>query len=206
MTRFPAIILAGGRSSRMGGGDKGLLALNGKPIIGHVIDRLARQCQPLLLSANGDPQHWARFGLPILPDDLPDRPGPLAGILAGLDWAAGQGHDAIVSAAADTPFLPDDLVARLATGRGPEGLALAATRTRQGLVNEHPTFGLWPVSIRARLRARLMQGQRRVRDLARVHGATLVIWDESAGYPFFNINTPDDLHQARAHAQGFDCP
>ncbi|SNT68603.1 molybdenum cofactor guanylyltransferase [Paracoccus seriniphilus] len=197
MAVFPAIILAGGRSSRMGGGDKGLLPLRGRPMIAHVIDRLTPQCAALALSANGDAQRFAEFGLPVLPDSLPDRPGPLAGILVGLDWAAAQGHAAIVSAAADTPFLPRDLVARLAAATPSGGIALATSTDGSGQIHEHPTFGMWPTALRDELRARLLRGERRVRDLARAHQARHVSWHGDGVDPFFNINTPQDLMLAQ---------
>ena len=107
------VILAGGLATRMGGGDKGLLALGDRPLLAHVIDRLAPQVAGLALNANGDPARFAGFGLPVLGDSIAGFPGPLAGVLAGLDWAAGQGTECIVTAAADTPFFPRDLVARL---------------------------------------------------------------------------------------------
>ncbi|HHX88424.1 MAG TPA: molybdenum cofactor guanylyltransferase, partial [Paracoccus sp.] len=122
------VILAGGRATRMGGGDKGLRQVAGRRLLDHVIDRLGPQVAGLAINANGDPARLAGFGLPVLPDSLPDHPGPLAGVLAGMDWAAGQGARAIVTAAADTPFFPPDLVARLQAAAGPSGLALAASR------------------------------------------------------------------------------
>ena len=119
MAEIPGIILAGGRATRMGGGDKGLKLVGGRRLIDHVIARLAPQCGPLALNANGDPARFIDLGLPVLPDSLPDHPGPLAGVLAGLDWACEQGGEAIVTAAADTPFFPTDLVARLRAAAGP---------------------------------------------------------------------------------------
>ena len=199
------IILAGGQGSRMqdGGADKALLSLAGRPLLAHAIARLAPQTAGLALSANGDPARFRGFDVPVLADTVPGYPGPLAGILAGLDWAvaqhaSGRGAMAVVSVAVDTPFFPHDLVARLAAF--PQG-ALAASAT--GL---HPTFALWPVSLRAALRAALAAGQRKVSAFAAAQGMARV---EFAGAPrecgphpipgpdpFFNINTAADLEQA----------
>ena len=132
MSSVPGVILAGGLATRMGGGDKGLKVVAGKRLLDHVIARLVPQCGPLAINANGDPARFAEFGLPVLADSLPDYPGPLAGVLAGLDWAAGLGAEAIVTVAADTPFFPADLVARLQAAAGPSGLALAASPDETG--------------------------------------------------------------------------
>ena len=195
--RLPGVILAGGRAKRMGGGDKGLRLLGGQTLIAHVIARLAPQCGPLAINANGDPARLAGFGLPVLPDSLPDYPGPLAGVLAGLDWAAGLGAEAIVTAAADTPFLPLDLVARLSEAALPRGLALAASPDASGTLQRHPTFGLWPVALRHDLRAALNGGVRKVVTWTDRHQAATAIFDAAPIDPFFNVNTPDDL--ALAH-------
>ena len=202
------VILAGGRATRMGGGDKGLLALGDRTVLDHVIDRLAPQVAAMALSANGDPARFARFGLPVLADPLPDFPGPLAGVLAGLDWAAAKGVETIVTVAADTPFFPRDLVARLqgvAEGQA-HPLVLAATprgegeRTksmRGGGLIRHPTFGLWPVALRDDLRAALTEGLRKVVMWTEPHGGREAVFDDP-GEPFFNVNTPADLDAARA--------
>ncbi|MCZ0960610.1 molybdenum cofactor guanylyltransferase MobA [Paracoccus benzoatiresistens] len=195
MTLPPAIILAGGRATRMGGGDKCLLDLDGRPMLAGIIARLSPQCAPLALNANGDPGRFAGFGLPVLPDSLPDFPGPLAGILAGMDWAASLGAGAVISVAGDTPFFPRDLAERLGAQGG--GIVLAASRDGGGRVTDHPTFGQWPVALRDELRAFLVSGQRRVRGFAMAHSATLAVWDTGAVDPFFNINTPGDLERAR---------
>ncbi|WP_085817462.1 molybdenum cofactor guanylyltransferase MobA [Roseovarius halotolerans] len=208
MIQPPGVILAGGRASRMGGGDKGLLPLGGQTILDHVIERLEPQVAGMALNANGDPARLSRFALPILPDSIAGHPGPLAGVLAGLDWAAGQGAETIVTVAADTPFFPCDLVARLLLAA--EGmthpLALAATprpegestrsMTRSGLLR-HPTFGLWPVALRDDLRAALAGGLRKVALWADTHDARLALFD-TPGDPFFNVNTPEDLALAQA--------
>lgn len=195
------VILAGGMATRMGGGDKGLLSLGRATILARVIERLGPQVAGLALNANGDPARFAGFGLPVLPDTAPDRPGPLAGVLAGLDWAAAQGAETIVTAAADTPFFPCDLVPRLllaAEGMGAP-LALAATpHPRKGLLR-HPTFGLWPVSLRDDLRAALVAGTRKVVLWTDGHGGREAVFAADRGLdPFFNVNTPEDLAQAQA--------
>lgn len=197
MTAPLGVILAGGRATRMGGGDKGLLSLAGRPILTHVVERLSPQVADLALNANGDPARFGGFGLPVLPDSLPDRPGPLAGVLAGLDWAAGQGADAIVTAAADTPFFPADLVPRLLlAAEGMEApLALAASET-----GRQPTFGLWPVALRDDLRAALTGGLRKIVQWTDQHGGRLATFPGAEPDPFFNINTPDDLAQAERWA------
>lgn len=191
----PAVILAGGRSSRMGGGDKVLLDLNGKTLLDHVIARLRAQAGPLALSANGDPARFAGFGLPVLADSLPDFPGPLAGILAGMDWAAGLGADRVLVAAGDTPFLPLDLAEKLREAAGASGLALAADRESDGKLRFHPTFGLWPVYLRHALHAALLAGDRRIRAFTAQHGAGTALFDADPA-AFFNINTPEDLSRA----------
>jgi len=196
MTDIPGVILAGGRATRMGGGDKGLRLLAGRPLLAHVIDRLAPQCGGLAINANGDPARLAGFGLPVLPDSLPDHPGPLAGVLAGLDWAATLGLPAIVSAAADTPFLPRDLAARLHASAGPSGLALAASPDEGGRLRQHPTFGLWPVALRHDLRQALQGGLRKIVLWTGAHGAGTAAFDSAPFDPFFNINTPEDLATA----------
>ncbi|HRO13919.1 MAG TPA: molybdenum cofactor guanylyltransferase MobA [Paracoccus sp. (in: a-proteobacteria)] len=182
------IVLAGGLSRRMGGGDKALLDLGGRPMIAHVVDRLG--CARAI-SANGDPARFADFGLPVLADSLPDRPGPLAGVLAGMDWAAAQGFARIVTAAADTPFFPRDLAARLTQGAAPVVLACHDGR-------DHPVFAAWDVALRDDLRANLLAGGRRLTEFADRHGAQRVAF--TGPEPFFNVNTPEDLARARAVA------
>ncbi|WP_114965346.1 molybdenum cofactor guanylyltransferase MobA [Alkalilacustris brevis] len=191
--RLPGVILAGGLASRMGGGDKGLRRIGERRLIDHVIARLSAQCAPLAINANGDPARLAEFGLPVLPDSLADHPGPLAGVLAGLDWAAGLGARAIVTAAADTPFLPPDLVARLQAAAGPSGLALAGSRDADGKLWRHPTFGLWPVALREDLREALTGGLRKIVLWTDRHGAGLAEFPAQPFDPFFNVNTPDDI-------------
>ena len=199
MTRPNGLILAGGRATRMGGGDKGRLVVGGVSLIGRVVAALGPQVDALALSANGDPERWVDLGLPVLADADPDRPGPLAGVLAGLDWAAGTGCPNVVTAAADTPFLPHDLVTRLLEAAAPSGLALAATDAG-GRVRAQPTFGLWPVALREDLRDALAGGTRKILDWTDRHGAGLAVFDAAGGDPFFNVNTPEDLAAAEAMA------
>ena len=196
MSNPPGIILAGGKATRMGGGDKGLRVVAGKRLLDRVIERLGPQCEALAINANGDPARFAGFGLPVLPDSLPDHPGPLAGVLAGLDWAAGFGAEAIVTVAADTPFFPADLVARLRAAAGPSGLALAASRDESGKLWQHPTFGLWPVALRDDLRAALEGGLRKIVLWTERHEAGIAEFPSDPFDPFFNINTPEDIAEA----------
>jgi len=198
MTAPPGVILAGGRATRMGGGDKCLREVAGRRLIDHVIKRLAPQVAGLAINANGDPARWSGLKLQVLPDSLPDHPGPLAGVLAGLDWAAEQGSAAIVTCAADTPFFPADLVARLQAGTGPSGLCLAASPDETGLLQRHPTFGLWPVTLRDDLRAALTGGLRKIVLWTDSHGAGTAVFDSQPFDPFFNVNTPEDLARAEA--------
>jgi molybdopterin-guanine dinucleotide biosynthesis protein A len=193
------VILAGGLAMRMGGGDKALLRLDDATFLDHVIARLAPQVAALALSANGDPARFARFGLPVLQDSLPGFQGPLAGVLAGLDWAARQGAESVVTAAADTPFLPEDLVPRLLLAAEEAGAALALAATAQG---RHPTFGLWPVALREDLRRALIDGTRKITEWADRHGAATAVFPDTPVDPFFNVNTPEDLARAREMANG----
>lgn len=194
------VILAGGQATRMGGGDKGLLRLGGQTLLARVIDRLAPQVAGLALNANGDPTRFARTGLPVLADSIPGFAGPLAGVLAGLDWAAGKGADAIVTAAADTPFFPGDLVPQLLlSGEGMDNpLVLAATPDPARGSIRHPTFGLWPVALRDDLREALQGGLRKVVIWTEQHGGREALFPVTTFDPFFNVNTPDDLARAEA--------
>jgi len=197
MTRPLGVILAGGLSRRMGGGDKGLLPLAGKPLLQHAIDRLRPQVAGLVLNANGDPARFADFGLPVVADTIEGFAGPLAGVLAGMDYAADHGFDRIVTAAADTPFFPADLVARLAAATDAKTpLAMAATTDPERGVSRHPTFALWPVGLRDDLRAALTGGVRKVIAWTDRHGCANVTFEGGAIDPFFNVNTPDDMARA----------
>ncbi len=193
------VILAGGRARRMGGGDKGLRLLGDRPLLAHVIDRLRPQVARLALNANGDPARFPALGLPVLPDAPPVDAGPLAGVLAGMDWAAGQGFAFVVTAACDTPFFPATLAADLATARTALGapIAVAATCDEGGHTTPHPTFGLWSTALRDDLRAALDAGLRRMQDWTARHPCAHAIYP-NAGAPFLNVNTPDDLAAAEA--------
>lgn len=200
------VILAGGLATRMGGGDKGLLQVGGQSLLAHVIDRLRPQVAGLALNANGDLSRFDDLRLPVLPDSIPGFAGPLAGVLAGLDWAAEQGADAIVAAAADTPFFPEDLVERLqsATRGQTHPLVLATTPRGDGeslksggnRVNRHPTFGLWPVALRDDLRVALNDGLRKVVLWTDKHDGREALFPVEGFDPFFNVNTPEDLQRA----------
>lgn len=185
------VILAGGRASRMGGGDKGLLPLGQGTILSHVLDRFAPQVADVALNANGDPARFADLGLPVVADRIAGFAGPLSGVLAGLDWAVAQGGDHIVTVAADTPFLPCDLVPRLilAAQKAQVPIALAATPG-----GRHPTCGLWPVTLRDDLHTALQAGLRKVVAWTDRHGSATAAFPDDAA--FFNVNTPDDLATA----------
>ena len=194
------VILAGGRSTRMGGGDKGLLRLGNATLLAHVIERLAPQVAGLALNANGDAARFAQYDLPVLPDSIDGFAGPLAGVLAGLDWAAQQGADTIVTAAADTPFFPGDLVPRLllASEGMTHPLALATTPdAKRGRVR-HPTFGVWPVAWRDDLRDALRAGLRKVVLWTEQHEGREALFPVTTFDPFFNVNTPEDLKHAES--------
>lgn len=190
----------------MGGGDKALLQLGGETLLTRVIRRLSHQVGGMMLNANGDPARFAAYGLPVRADSMPDHPGPLAGVLAGLDWAAAQGATHIVTVAADTPLFPEDLVARLVAAarekRAP--IALAATPDPKRGMNRHPTFGLWPVDLREDLRAALAGGMRKIVLWTDAHGAAAAMFEVDPYDPFYNLNAPEDMIQA-AELLGVDC-
>ena len=194
------VILAGGLASRMGGGDKGLLELGGVSLLARVVARLAPQVDALVLNANGDPARFAGFGLPVIADSVAGHPGPLAGVLAGLDHAAAQGFGHIVTAAADTPFFPRDLARGLACAAAEAGtpIALAATPDPARGRVRHPTFGYWPVALREDLRAALAGGLRKVVLWTDRHGAAEALFATEPVDPFFNVNTPGDMARAEA--------
>ncbi len=192
--RIFGVILAGGAGRRMGGVDKATLRLAGRSLVSHAVDRLEPQVERLAISANGDPARLSALGLPVLADA--QSQGPLSGVLAALDWAAPFGATAVVTAAVDTPFFPGDLVPRLIMASDPSGIALA----RSG-GNDHPTFGLWPVTLRDDLRVFLASGVKAsVRAFADARGAARADFPDDGS--FLNLNTPEDLSRAEALIRG----
>jgi molybdenum cofactor guanylyltransferase len=192
----PGVLLAGGLARRMGGGDKPMRQIAGRTILERVIARLQPQCDGLILNANGDPARFANFGLPVIADNVGNFPGPLAGILAALDWAAAVRPEVkwMLSAAADCPFLPRDLVARLHRARTDENAELAVAASDG---QSHPVIGLWRVDLREQLRhALVVEDIRKIdRWTARYRLAT-VEWPVNELDPFFNANTMDDIAAA----------
>jgi len=192
----PGVILAGGLARRMGGGDKPLHEIGGRTILARVVARLEPQCACLMINANGDPRRFASFGLPVVGDSVNGFPGPLAGILAGLDWAAANWPNAaaILTAPGDCPFLPHDLVQRLgqALKADDADVAVAASGGRT-----HPAIGLWSVPLRNALRqALVVEGLRKVSEWTARVRLTTVAWPAEPLDPFFNANTLDDLAEA----------
>jgi molybdenum cofactor guanylyltransferase len=193
--KIAGVILAGGLARRMGGGDKGLRLLAGRPLLAWVIERARPQVAALAVNANGDPGRLARLGLPVVEDSVPGFAGPLAGVLAGLDWAAETvpGATHVASFATDAPFLPRDLVARLgaAIDAGVE-LACAASGGQA-----HPVFGLWPVALRHDLRRAVAEeGVRKVDQWTGRYRLARVAFAADPFDPFFNANRPEDLAEA----------
>jgi molybdopterin-guanine dinucleotide biosynthesis protein A len=193
---IPGVLLAGGLARRMGGGDKPMRQIGGRIILERVIARLEPQCDGLILNANGDPARFARFGLPVIADTVEDFPGPLAGILAALDWMAANRPEVsvVLSAAGDCPFLPRDLVARLHRALVDENAQLAVAASDG---QSHPVVGLWSVALRDELRhALVVEDIRRIdRWTARYRLAT-VTWPTTPLDPFFNANTVEDIAEA----------
>jgi molybdopterin-guanine dinucleotide biosynthesis protein A len=190
------VVLAGGLARRVGGGDKSLREIGGRTVLARVIARLEPQCESLVINANGDPKRFASFGLPVIADGVKDAPGPLAGILAALDWAAANRPNAawILSAPADCPFLPGDLVARLSQAVIADNAELAVAASRG---QSHPVIGLWSATLREALRqALLAEGLRKVGQWTARRQLATVAWPAEPLDPFFNINTIDDLAEA----------
>jgi molybdenum cofactor guanylyltransferase len=188
------VLLAGGLANRMGGGDKSLRLLGGRPILAHMIDRVRPQVATLALNANGDPARLAGWGLPVVADAIPDYPGPLAGIHAGMEWARAhypQVED-IVSIPTDTPFLPADLIERLQAARQDADIAVASSGGQP-----HPVVALWPVRLAADLHRLVTEdGMRRVSDFAQRYKVAYADFPVGDIDPFLNINRPEDLARA----------
>lgn len=201
------VVLAGGLSRRMFAqgsrrGDKGLLDIAGAPMLQRVLDRLTPQVHQTIINANGDPARFARFGFPVVPDGFGDLPGPLAGVLAGLQWAQQNipGASHIVTASTDAPFLPANLVQHLSAGLEQSGQPIALAASGGHL---HPVIGLWPVALANDLENSLKDGVRKVLHWTDRHGhAEVNFASANVGGnkvdPFFNANTPEELSQARA--------
>ncbi len=196
------ILLAGGQSRRMGGGDKGLNDIAGKPMLQHVADRLAPQVQRLAINANGKADRFSGFDLPIFPDTMAGNPGPLAGVLAGLRWTAANvpGATHILTAPTDTPLLPLDLAIRLTSASSVELENTIAIAKSDG--GRQPVIGVWPVALADDLEAALLDGVRKVLAWTDRHGTvfahfqSIEIGGETVD-PFFNANTPEELDDAR---------
>ena len=189
--RVAGVLLAGGLARRMGGGDKCLLALRGRPMLAHAIDRLAPQVTALAINANGDPARFAAFGLPVLPDVVEGFAGPLAGVLTGMAWARAQVPEAqwLVTAATDTPFFPADLVERLRAAAGDAEVVFAASAGRA-----HPVFGLWRLALLEDLRRALVdEDERKIDRFAGRYRVAEVAFPAEPFDPFFNVNRPEDL-------------
>jgi molybdopterin-guanine dinucleotide biosynthesis protein A len=194
------LVLAGGKARRMGGGDKARIAIGGATILDRAIARIRGQCKRVIINANGDPARFADAGLPVVADSVPDFAGPLAGILAGLDWAAANaaGCEWLLSVPGDCPFLPPDLAARLHQARAAASTPLACARSGEW---RHPVVGLWPVALRADLRHALVgEHLHKIEIWTARHGVAIADWPAEPVDPFLNVNTPDDVARAEALA------
>ena len=193
------LVLAGGMARRMGGGDKARIEIGGVTILDRVLDVLSAQCTGIIINANGDPERFADTGCPVIADNVPGFAGPLAGILAGLDWLAEQnnGVEWIVSVPGDCPFLPDDLVEKLHGARRAMGAGVPLACARSGEWR-HPVVGLWPLALRADLRKALVdEDLRKIEVWTARHGVAIADWPDQPIDPFFNVNTPDDAERAK---------
>jgi molybdenum cofactor guanylyltransferase len=194
--RTLGLVLAGGLARRMGGGDKALLRIGAATILERVLERLGPQCDRIILNANGDPSRFAFTRLPVIADEIPDFAGPLAGVLAGLDWAVAHapGIDWVASVPGDCPFLPRELISRLHAARLSAGLPLACARSGEW---RHPVVGLWPVALRHDLRGALhREGLHKIEVWTARHGVAIADWPAAPIDPFFNVNTPADAAEA----------
>ncbi len=189
-------ILAGGLARRMGGGDKSLRSIGGRTALELIIDRLSPQVRRIILNANADPQRFDAFHLPVVADSLPGHPGPLAGVLAALDWAASADPSLawVLTLPGDAPFIPRDLAFRLHEARQANNATLACAASDN---RAHPVIALWPVSIRDELRYAVAElGIRKIEAFTGQYRRTTVEWPMKPVDPFFNVNTPDDLAEA----------
>jgi molybdopterin-guanine dinucleotide biosynthesis protein A len=194
------LVLAGGLARRMGGGDKARIKIGAASILQRVLGRLTPQCSRLIINANGDPARFADTALPVVADSVPDFAGPLAGILAGLDWAAqnAPGVEWLVSVPGDCPFLPKNLVTRLHEARAASNVPLACARSGEW---RHPVVGLWPIKLREDLRHALVgEGLHKIELWTARLGVAIAEWPAAPIDPFFNVNTPEDAAQAEATA------
>jgi molybdopterin-guanine dinucleotide biosynthesis protein A len=192
------LVLAGGLARRMGGGDKARITIKGVTILDRVLATLSAQCPRMVINANGDPARFADTELPVVPDNVAGHPGPLAGVLAGLDWLAEQrlGIEWMASVPGDCPFLPDDLVERLHAARRAEGVPLACARSGKW---RHPVVALWPVALREDLRKALVEDDlRKIEVWTARHGVAIADWPPEPVDPFLNVNTPEDVARAEA--------
>jgi len=192
------LVLAGGLARRMGGGDKALIRIGKSTILDRVLATLSGQCVDIVINANGDPKRFEDTGCTVVPDNVPGFAGPLAGILAGLDWLAEQnnGIEWMVSVPGDCPFLPDDLVERLHEARRAMGAGVPLACARSGEWR-HPVVGLWPVALRADLRKALVdEDLRKIEVWTARHGIAIADWPAEPIDPFFNVNTPEDAKRA----------
>ena len=189
-----AVLLAGGLARRMGGGDKPLRLLAGRALLDHVFAAIRPQVAAIVLNANGDPARFAAWNLPVIADPLPDHPGPLAGILGAMRWAAIHHPDIpdVISVPTDTPFLPPDLVARLQAARRAAKTPIACAASNGWT---HPVIALWPVALADALEAALKSGIRKIDRWTAEHGVTPVDFSGDPD-PFFNANTPEELAEA----------
>jgi molybdenum cofactor guanylyltransferase len=199
MSGVVGIVLAGGLSTRMGGRDKCLLDLNGQTLLQRAVDKLKLQVDAVAINANSDAQAYRQIGLEVLPDSFEGYAGPLAGVLTGMEWAHKHGSTHVVTVAADTPFFPDNLVAKMQAALSAQKgeVAIAETPGGGGKYFNHPTFGLWPVALRDDLREALGQGVRKVVQWVKPHGMVNVAFSVDPIDPFFNVNKPEDYEQAQ---------